>query len=82
MRKEFEIMTGQSKGNKSICLRVNVSKHQNAIIEQTMVLNGYKTKAQFIRECMLKNSPAMQRQLVIINQKLDQLLEKTKNDKE
>lgn len=60
---------------RNVCLRVNVSKQQNEIIENAMALQGYRSKAQFLRESVLNNSPALQQQIRIINQKLDRIIE-------
>lgn len=59
--------------NKSICLRVMVTKEQNKAIEDLINLRGYKSKAQFARDSMLNHSVWIDKMLMSIKKDLEEL---------
>lgn len=68
-------INGKARGNKSVCIRVNLTPYQNKVIEGTMQLQGYGCKSKFFRDCALQNSPSLFHQLKILNLKVDRILE-------
>lgn len=73
MKEQSNEMNGFAKGNRSICIRVNLTPYQNKIVEDTMQLQGYTCKSKFVRDSILNNSVSLQKQLAVIYEKLDRL---------
>jgi len=65
-----KFLNGASNGNKSVCIRLNISKSQNQILEDLMAISGAKTKAGYVRDCVFNHSKNMLKQINEMHQKI------------